>query len=99
MRSLRATPPILVLFVLVALLVVITIITREISGHAGFLVERQIVLLVWLAGLLIAGVVFAWFVRRAMRRDASRSGLVLMVLTVLLLASPLSLSLLQHPAP
>jgi Kef-type K+ transport system membrane component KefB len=99
MRSLRATPPILVLFVLVALLVVITIITREISGHAGFLVERQIVLLVWLAGLLIAGVVFAWFVRRAMRRDASRSRLLLMVLTVLLLASPLSLSLLQHPAP
>ena len=99
MRSLRATPPILVLFVLVALLVVITIITREISGHAGFLVERQIVLLVWLAGLLIAGVVFAWSVRRAMRRDASRSGLLLMVVTVLLLASPLSLSLLQHPAP
>jgi len=99
MRSLRATPPILVLFVLVALLVVITIITREISAHAGFLVERQIVLLVWLAGLLIAGVVFAWSVRRAMRRDASRSGLLLMVVTVLLLASPLSLSLLQHPAP
>ena len=99
MRSLRATPPILVLFVLVALLVVITVITREISAHAGFLVERQIVLLVWLAGLLIAGVVFAWSVRRAMRRDASRSGLLLMVVTVLLLASPLSLSLLQHPAP
>ena len=99
MRSLRATPPILVLFVLVALLVVITIITREISAHAGFLVERQIVLLVWLAGLLIAGVVFAWSVRRAMRRDASRSGLLLMVATVLLLASPLSLSLLQHPSP
>ena len=99
MRSLRATPPILVLFVLVALLVVITIITREISAHAGFLVERQIVLLVWLAGLLIAGVELAWSVRRAMRRDASRSGLLLMVLTVLLLASPLSLSLLQHPAP
>ena len=99
MRSLRATPPILVLFVLVALLVVITVITREISAHAGFLVERQIVLLVWLAGLLIAGVVFAWSVRRAMRRDASRSGLLLMVATVLLLASPLSLSLLQHPSP
>jgi len=99
MRSLRATPPLLVLFVLVALLVVITVITREISAHAGFLVERQIVLLVWLAGLLIAGVVFAWSVRRAMRRDASRSGLLLMVVTVLLLASPLSLSLLQHPAP
>ena len=99
MRSLRAPQPILVLFVLVALLVVITVITREISAHAGFLVEREIVLLVWLAGLLIAGVVFAWFARRAMRRDASRSGLLLMVLTVLLLASPLSLSLLQHPAP
>ena len=40
----------------------ITVITREISAHAGFLVERQIVLLVWLAGLLIAGVVFARFV-------------------------------------
>ena len=99
MRSLRPTPPILVLFVLVALLVVVTVITREVSAHAGFLVERQIVLLVWLAGLLIAGVELAWSVRRAMRRDASRSGLLLMVLTVLLLASPLSLSLLQHPAP
>jgi hypothetical protein len=82
----------------VVLIAVITIV-RAISAGAGFLVERQVVLIVWLAGLLIAGAVFAWVVRRSMRTDAPRSSLVLMTLTVLALASPMALMLLQHPAP
>jgi len=99
MRSLRTAQPLLVLIALVAILVGLTVIAREISARAGFLVERPIVLLVWLGGLLIAGAVFAWVVRRSMRRDASRSGLLLRALTALALASPLALILLQHPAP
>jgi hypothetical protein len=87
------------LVALTILLIALVTLTRLISARAGFLVERQIVLLVWLAGLLIASAAFAWFVRRVVRRDVSRSGLLFMVLTVLLLAAPLSLSLLQHPAP
>ena len=99
MRSIRAAQPLLVLIALVAVVLGLTVIAREISARAGFLVERPIVLLVWLAGLLIAGAVFAWVVRRSMRGDASRSGLLLMAVTALALASPLTLILLQHPAP
>ena len=99
MRSLRPAQPILVLIALVALLVGLTVIAREISARAGFLVERPIVLFVWLGGLLIASVVFAWVVRRSIRRVNSTSGGLLLVATALALASPLTLMLLQHPSP
>jgi len=99
MKSLRAAQPILILIALVTLLIGLTLIAREISARAGFLVERPIVLFVWLGGLLIASAVFAWVIRRSIRRaNAISSGLVL-VATALALASPLALMLLQHPSP
>ena len=99
MKRLRAVQPILVLIVLAALLVGLTVIAREISARAGFLVERPIVLFVWLGGLLIASAVFAWVIRRSIRRADSTSSGLLLVATALALASPLALMLLQHPAP
>ena len=99
MRSLRAAQPLLILIALVAILVGLTIGAREISAHAGFLVERQVVLLVWLGGLVIAAAIFAYLVRRSLRRADSASSRWLLVATALILASPLSLTLLQHPAP
>jgi hypothetical protein len=99
MKGLRAAQPILVLIALVAVLVGLTIIAREISAWAGFLVERPIVLFVWLGGLLIASAVFAWVVRRSIRRADSTSSGLLLVATAVALASPLALMLLQHPAP
>lgn len=99
MKALRTFQPLVTLIGLVTLLIVLVTVVRAISARAGFLVERQVVFLVWLAGLLIAGAVFAWVVRRSMRREASRSDLLLMTVTVLALASPLALAFLQHPAP
>jgi len=99
MRRLRGAQPMLVLIVLVALLTGLTVIAREISARAGFLVERPIVFFVWLGGLLIASLVFAWVVRRSVRRADSTSSGLLLVATALALASPLALMLLQHPAP
>ena len=99
MRSLRAAQPLLILIVLVAVLVGLTIGAREISAHAGFLVERQVVLLVWLGGLVIAAAIFAYIVRRSLRRADSASSRWLLLATALILASPLGLMLLQHPAP
>ena len=99
MRRLRGAQPMLVLIVLVALLAGLTVIAREISARAGFLVERPIVFFVWLGGLLIASLVFAWVVRRSVRRADSASSRLLLVATALALASPLALMLLQHPAP
>jgi len=99
MRRLRGAQPMLVLIVLVALLTGLTLIAREISARAGFLVERPVVFFVWLGGLLIASVVFAWVVRRSVRRADSASSGLLLVATALALASPLALMLLQHPAP
>jgi hypothetical protein len=99
MRRLRAAQPLLALVVLVALLVALTVIAREISARAGFLVERSLVLFVLLGGLLVASAVFVWVVRGAIRRSDSTSSAVLLVATVLALASPLALMLLQHPAP
>jgi uncharacterized membrane protein HdeD (DUF308 family) len=99
MRSLRAAQPLIALLGLATILIALVTIVRAISAHAGFLVERQVVFLVWLGGLLVVSAVLAWVVRRSLRRDASRSGLLLTGLTGLLLASPLSLMLLQHPAP
>ena len=98
MKTLRPLQPLFVLIALAVVLIVVTTIVRAISAGAGFLVERQVVLLVWLAGLLIAGAVFAWVARRSLRLDDSPSSLSLMALTGLLLASPLALMLLQHPA-
>jgi hypothetical protein len=98
-RHLRAAQPLLTLIILVAILAGLTIIAREISAYAGFLVERQIVLAVWLIGLVIAGAIFARVVRRSMRRADSTSSLSLLVATAVALASPLALMLLQHPAP
>ena len=99
MRRLRGAQPMLVLIVLVALLTGLTVIAREISARAGFLVERPVVFFVWLGGLLIASVVFAWVARRSVRRADSASSGLLLVATALALASPLALMLLQHPAP
>ena len=99
MRGLRAAQPLLTLIILVALLAGLTTIAREISAHAGFLVERQAVLVVWLAGLAIASAFFGWIVRRSLRRPDSTSSRLLLVATAVALASPLALSLLQHPSP
>jgi hypothetical protein len=54
---------------------------------------------VWLSGLVIAGAVFATLVARSIRRADSPSSRWLLVATALVLASPLALSLLQHPSP
>ena len=99
MRRLRAAQPMLVLIALAALLIVLTVIARELSARAGFLVERPVVLFVWLGGLLIASVVFGWVVRNSVRRADSTSSGLLLVATALALASPLALMLLQHPSP
>jgi len=86
------------LILLALLLIAVAAVTRAISARAGFLVERPVVLLVWLIGLLIAGGVFTWIARRSWRRGDSPSSLWLRALTALALASPLALMLLQHPA-
>ena len=98
MRSVRAAQRIIALAGLAALLIALVTVVRVISARAGFLVERPIVFLFWLAGLLIAAAVFTWIIRGSMRRDASRSSLLVLTLTILALASPLALMLLQHPA-
>ena len=71
MKTLRLLQPMFVLIALAVGLIVVTTIVRAVSAGAGFLVERQVVLLVWLAGLLIAGAVFGWVARRSLRRDGS----------------------------
>ena len=88
-----------VLIALAILLIAMTAVARAISAIAGFLVEREVVLEVWLVGLLIASAIFARVARRSMRRDDSTSSLWLMALTGLALASPLALMLLQRPSP
>jgi 4-amino-4-deoxy-L-arabinose transferase-like glycosyltransferase len=94
----RALQPLVSLIALAIVLIALTTVARVISATAGFLVERQVVLLVWLAGLVLAAAVFAWVARRSWRRDDSPSSLGLKVITILALASPLVLMLLQHPA-
>lgn len=98
MKVPRAVQPLVALVGLAILLIALVTVARSVSASAGFLVERQVVLLVWLAGLVLAGAVFAWIARRSWRRDDSRSSLWLMTVTVLALASPLAMMLLQHPA-
>ncbi len=98
MKALRALLPIVILIALATILIAIVAVTRSISARAGFLVERPVVLLVWVLGLVIAAALFAWVAQRSWRRDDSRSSLWLMTITILALASPLALMLLQHPA-
>jgi len=93
-----ALRPLLALIGLASLLIALAGVARAVSGSAGFLVERQVVLLVWLAALVIAGAVFTWIARRSWRGDDSPLSLWLMVASMLALASPLALMLLQHPA-
>jgi hypothetical protein len=99
MKVLSPLQPTVVLIALAVVLIAIITIVRAVSASAGFLVERPVVFLVWLAGLLIAATVFAWVARRSLRRNDSPSRRWFTVLTVLVLASPLALMLLQHPAP
>lgn len=99
MKALRALLPIVALISLATLLIAVVAVTRALSARAGFLVERPVVLLVWLIGLMIAGAVFALVARRSWRRDDSPASLWLKTVTLLALASPLALMLLQHPAP
>ena len=98
MKAVHGLLPIVVLMALATILIAIVAVTRSISARAGFLVERPVVLLVWLIGLLIAGAVFAWVAQRSWRRDASPSSLWVVMITILALASPLALMLAQHPA-
>lgn len=99
MKALRPLQPLVGLIALVTLLIALVILVRAISANAGFLVERQTVFLVFLGGLLVVSAVFAWIVTRSMRRADSTSSRWLLLATALLLASPLALTLLQHPAP
>jgi len=99
LKAWRPLQPMTALIALALVLIAMITIVRAISASAGFLVERQVVFLAWLAGLLIAGAVFAWVVRRSMRRADSTSSMWPLLATALVLASPLALTLLQHPAP
>lgn len=83
---------------LAVFLMALATVARVISARAGFLVERQVVFLVWLGGLFLAAAIFAWIASRSWRRNDSPSTLWLMAVTVLAVASPLALMLLQHPA-
>jgi tellurite resistance protein TehA-like permease len=98
-NTLRPLQPIAALIAVATLMLVIVALARAISARAGFLVERPAVLLVWLIGLLIAGAIFAGVARRTWRGEDSPSSLWPMTATILALASPLTLMLLQHPAP
>jgi 4-amino-4-deoxy-L-arabinose transferase-like glycosyltransferase len=94
----RALQPLVALIALAIVLIALATVARAVSASAGFLVERQVVLMVWLAGLVLAGAIFGWIARCSWRRDDSPSSLWLKTVTVLALASPLALMLLQHPA-
>ena len=99
MRAVRAALPLVVVLVLAAALLAVAAAAREISARAGFLVERPAVLVVWLIGLLVAAGLIAWVSRTALRRADSSVSLWLLVLTAVALASPLLLTLQQHPSP
>jgi len=99
MRAVRAALPLVVVLVLAAALLAVAAAAREISARAGFLVERPAVLVVWLIGLLVAAGLIAWVSRAALRRADSSVSLWLLVLTAVALASPLLLTLQQHPSP
>lgn len=99
MRAFRAGLPLVVVLALAAALLAITTVAREITARAGFLVERELVLVVWLVGLFVGAPVIAWVSRAALRRADSALSLWLLILTAVVLASPLLLTLQQHPSP
>ena len=99
MRAVRAGLPLLVVLALAAALLAITTVAREISARTGFLVERPVVLLVWLVGLLLVATLLAWVSRSAIRRADTSVSLWLLILAAVALASPLLLTLQQHPSP
>jgi len=98
-RAVRAGLPLLVVLALAAALLAITTVAREISARAGFLVERPVVLLVWLVGLLLVATLLAWGSRSAIRREDTSVSLWLLILAAVALASLLLLTLQQHPSP
>lgn len=98
MKTFRTALPLALLVACLLLALGITVAARELTAHAGFLVERMAVLVVWLAGLLVTGVAFVWAAGRSLRRAESGPGVWLLALTAVLLASPLLLMLLQHPS-
>jgi hypothetical protein len=99
MRIVRAGLPLALVLGVAAALLALATVAREISARAGFLVERPTVLLVWLVGLLLAAVLIAWVSRAALRRADSAVSLWLLALAAVALASPLLLTLQQHPSP
>ena len=99
MRAVRAGLPLVVVLALAAALLAITTVAREISDCAGFPVERPVVLVVWLIGLLLAATLLAWVSRAALRRADTPVSLWLLILAAVALASPLLLTLQQHPSP
>src|SRR2546425_162528 len=99
MRAFRGGLPLVVVFGIAAALLAIATVARVISARAGFLVERETVLIVWLIGLLVAAALIAWVSRAAFRRASSPLNLWLMALTAVALASPLLMIFAQHPSP
>ena len=99
MRAARAGLPLVIVLALAAALLAIATVARVISARAGFLVERPAVLIVWLVGLLVAAGLIAWVSRVALQRADSSVSLWLLVLAAVALASPLLLTLQQHPSP
>jgi len=98
MRAARPGLPLVVVLAVAAALLAIATVARVISARAGFLVERESVLVVWLVGLFVAAVLVAWVSRAAFRRASSPLNLWLLALTAVALASPLLLIFAQHPS-
>ena len=99
MKGYRAAIPLGVLVALAIVLVAVTALARELLSRAGFLAERESIMIVWLVGLSIVVVVFAAVARRAVSTIDSTAGLWLLGLTAAVVASPLFLILLQRPSP
>src|SRR5690242_18166946 len=99
MSAYRDARPLAVLLLIAGVLVGGIALAREVIWRAGFLVERPTIVVVWLVGLLLGAVVFGWATSRSVRQASSARSLWLLALTVVVLASPLLLILLQHPSP
>jgi hypothetical protein len=97
-RTFRAGLPLILVATLTIVLIAVTAMARVISAQAGFLVERDSVLVVWLAGLLILAAITIWATRRVLRQPDTALSRLLLAFTAVVLASPLLLTLLQHPA-
>jgi hypothetical protein len=84
---------------LTAALVVLTVAAGfTIRAMAGFLAERDLVMAFWLAGLLIVALITGLVARTSLRRASTLGTFFLLGLTAIVLASPLLLTLLQHPS-